>query len=78
MTEIERIIDTVGYCKFIPPQDKESPIYKNLLNDLAKAIEQYVIKARIEELNRIKKCDYEVYFNERIAELKAALQGDKE
>ena len=40
--EIEKVVDSSGYCKFIPPKDKESIVYKNMLRDTGEAITAYL------------------------------------
>ena len=70
MTEIERIIETWWFEDF---GEKKEDRHR-----LAKAIGQYVIKARIEELDIIRRfgmiCSATLnYVNERITQLKKSL-----
>ena len=72
MTEIERII-----LDHLPLRDSDG------VDGLTKAIEQYVIKARIEELEKLLPYNYATEYyvhqeliNERIAQLKKGLTDD--
>ena len=42
LKDIEKVVDSSGYCKFIPPKDKESIVYKNMLRDTGEAITAYL------------------------------------
>lgn len=92
MNEIEQIIEEKIWerhedCKIKPDEYKEYP-EECCYRHCAKSIEQYIIKARIEEcqdwLDYFKAQDddqriylLENHFEKRIAKLKKDLQGDK-
>ena len=69
MKEIERIIKEQDTW-----ESKEEGVALVIPQDLAKAIEQYIIKARIEELDMINTCDIERQTIKRIAQLKKGLE----